>query len=118
MHPVTRNINTIQHLVLEELNDFLKLKGYKLINKEQKNEYQSLLIQWSNSDKNHTFQITWDSKDRWFYLDEFNRLDNLDYRLASNIDFFPFKTLGVLFRNNYHSKYIEKIKIKITEKLE
>lgn len=115
MNIAFKNIINIQKKVKDTVNSLLLLNGYTLITDERYGDKEALLLQWTNLERNHAFQIIWDIRDHWFYLGEFNRTDHLNYVESNEIDFFPYIAFGVLFRNRYDTKFVEKIKLKIRE---
>lgn len=117
MDKVNRNIEIIQKEVKDSVTDLLLENGYSLVNEDKYSDNQALLLQWTNKDSYHTFQLRWDIRERWFDLGEFNRIDNLNYIESTHIGLFPYSVTGVLFRDCYNAKYTEKIKLKIKEKL-
>lgn len=117
MNKAFRNIENIQIQVTDTVNDLLVNKGYSLITNKKIGDSQALLLQWTNKDRQHAFQLIWDIREKWFDLGEFNRTTNLNYIESTEIDFFPYSVIGVLFRNSYDAHYLEKIKSKIIEKL-
>lgn len=117
MNKTRRNIESIQNQVKNTINDLLVENGYSLVNEEKFGDNLSLLLQWTNKEKNHAFQLIWDIREQWFDLGEFNQISNLNYLESTNIDIYPFSVTGILFRTRYNAKYIAKIKSKIDEKL-
>ncbi|SHG07390.1 hypothetical protein SAMN05444274_1362 [Mariniphaga anaerophila] len=117
MNKTHRNIESIQKQVKSKINDLLVENGYSLVMEERFGDNLSLLLQWSNQEKNHTIQLIWDIREQWFDLGEFNKISNLNYLESNNIELYPFSVTGILFRNKYNAKYIAKIKSKIVEKL-
>lgn len=117
MNKAFRNIEIIQKEVKDSVTDLLLENGYSLANQDKFSDSQALLLQWTNQDSDHTFQLRWDIREQWFELGEFNRKENLNYTESTDIDLFPYSVIGVLFRNSYNAKYTEKIKLKIKEKL-
>lgn len=103
--------------VADSINDLLANKGYFLVNKENFGDRQALILQWANKDRQHAFQLIWDIREQWFSLGEFNQTNNLNYIESTEIDLFPYSVIGKLFRKSYDTKYVEKIKSKIKEKL-
>jgi hypothetical protein len=117
MKKAFKNIEAIQKQVKESVNDLLVENGYSLCNEEKIGDSQALLLQWTNHISNHAFQLSWDIREHWFDLGEFNRTNNLNYVERTEIDLFPYSLIGVLFRDRYNNKYTEKIKLKIEERL-
>lgn len=117
MNKAYRNIENVQKQVKESVNDLLVDNGYFLINENKFGDNQTLLLQWANMEINHVFQLIWDTRERWFDLGEFNRVNGINYINSINIDLFPFTAIGMLLRDSYNEKYVAKIKLKIKEKL-
>src|SRR5690554_78426 len=117
MNKAFKNIETIQNKVKDSVNDLLVVNGYTLNKEEKFDDSQALLLQWTNGDSNHSFQLIWDIREQWFDLGEFNRTNNLNYTERSEIDLFPYFVIGVLFRDRYNTNYTKKIELKIKEKL-
>ena len=116
MSKALKNIETIQQQVKDSVTDLLVQNGYSLIT-ERFHDSKALLLQWTNNETNHAFQLIWDIREQWFDLGEFNRTEKLNYIQSTDIDLFPYSVIGVLFRDSYNAKYTEKIKLKIKEKL-
>jgi hypothetical protein len=117
MNKAFKSIEAIQKQVKESINDLLVENGYSLYNEEKFGDSQALLLQWTNHISDHAFQLSWDIREHWFDLGEFNRANNLNYVERTEIDLFPYSVIGVLFRDRYNTKYTEKIKLKIKERL-
>ncbi|MDX1446964.1 hypothetical protein [Lishizhenia sp.] len=117
MNKAFKKIETIQNQVKDSVNDLLVENGYSLNKEEKFGDSQALLLQWTNDDSNHSFQLIWDIREQWFDLGEFNRTNNLNYAERSEIDLFPYSVFGVLFRDRYNKNYTKKIEFKIKEKL-
>jgi hypothetical protein len=117
MNKAFRNIETIQKQVKDSINNLLVENGYSLYNEEKFGDRQSLLLQWTNEVKNHTFQLNWDIREQWFELGEFDRTNNLNFVECSEIEVFPFSIIGIIFRDRYNAKYTRTIELRIKEKL-
>lgn len=117
MNKANRNIENAQKQVKSSVNDLLVNNGYSLINEEKFGDSQALLLQWTNTESNHAFQLIWDIREQWFDLGEFKRVSALNYVESTNIDLFRFSVIGILFRDWYNEKYVAKIKLKIEERL-
>lgn len=117
MNKTRRNIESMHRQVKNTINDLLVDNGYSLVKEERFGDNLSLLLQWTNQEKNHAIQLIWDIREQWFDLGEFKQISNLNYLESTNIDLYPFSVTGIIFRNKYNAKYIAKIRSKIIEKL-
>jgi hypothetical protein len=117
MQRASKNIETIQKQVKRSVTNLLTENGYTFSTEDRFNHNEALLLQWTNKKCDHTFQLVWDIREKWFDLGEFSRTDNLNYLERTEIDLFPYSLIGVLYRARYNAKYVEKIEMKIKEKL-
>ncbi len=106
------NIKLAQSLAKEKVTSLLSINGYLLV-REESDERQGLLLQWSNTEVNHSFQLIWDTREHWFALGDFNRTIKLNHIEAHDILILPFNVIKLFFRKRYANKITDKIIIAI-----
>ena len=119
MHLVTKNILIYQQIVRDRISSFLVPRDYELVLDEwDKVGFQTMLCRWSSHKMTDTLQLNWDIRERWFHLGYFERVTNLDYRQAHDLEILPVKVLMLIRRKAYANRIADKLIEKVKEHIQ
>lgn len=116
MNRALRNKQNVQLRVKEAVHQLLEKHGY-VLSFEKYEGGLFIIAQWANPSVPHSFQLRWDSRDSWFDLGEFNRLENLNYLSATEVGLFPYRPFCIVRRDRYNARYQAKIEAQVKERL-
>ncbi|MFD1554000.1 hypothetical protein, partial [Putridiphycobacter roseus] len=92
------------------INLILVASGYSLVKDEHfKEGIETRVLHWCNQKANNTIQLIWDGKENWFYLGEFDSLDDLNLSEIQEIAVVPIITTKKFFRKKYANKIVDNL---------